>query len=793
MTRGHWIEPYQRWQPPGCLMHQYTGKDIRACLNGQRIVYIGDSTIRQLFWATAKKLNVTGANAYRQKVDTHEDLAFENVYFVWDPFLNSSSLRAELLSSFDDNIPEAADPSKTAGLITVGGGLWYARHFRSDWLDHYRDALDYLAPLLGADEDRPALYHTPLSTKRRKDHPVYMVPVQVPLYNTLSPTRASSITPIKISSMNEYLFNLSMTQGIKVSWSHLLMTLERETAYEESGLHVIDDVAVRKVDVLLNARCNAQMTILRGYPFNKTCCSAYESLHPWKTCFYLALLSIPILVSGFRHYGKANELTKAFTVLSVVLTYCYLADRTQLFDKTQKHFKYQDFSSLCAAVLLLGLLSVRPTSDKKPSAGDALSSIQDASPSFLPRDQSDEWKGWMQFVILIYHYTGASSILGIYQVIRILVASYLFLTGFGHTVFFYKKQDYSLSRCTSVLVRYNLLSCMLPYIMATDYLFYYFAPLVSFWYLVVYLTMRIGSSKNTSMAFLLGKIGMSAGIVTVLARAPILFERIFQFLQYTCHIHWNVKEWQFRLQLDCYIVYCGMVAAIVYCKVSDILRGQPFSQNTLSGIIRRHWNKIPLIAAVVALVTLVAFGYFIQQFSDKVSYNRWVPFVSLFPILAFVILRNCNRHFRHFYSSAFAWLGRCSLETFTLQFHIWLAADTKALLSSGVFGRKATHVDGRYLDLVILTAVFLWLSWMTADATTRITSWIIDPTRQSAEQVKLTSLKLVNEMGSEGLHGELRCRGAFYRLLTNWNDLWMRKLEIRMASIILIMWILNMV
>ncbi|KAL8901795.1 MAG: hypothetical protein Q9192_000377 [Flavoplaca navasiana] len=793
MTRGHWIEPYQRWQPPGCLIHQYTGKDIRACLNGQRIVYIGDSTIRQLFWATAKKLNVTGANAYRQKVDTHEDLAFEDVYFVWDPFLNSSSLRAELLSSFDDNIPEDADPSKTAGLITVGGGLWYARHFRSDWLDHYRDALDYLAPLLGTDEDRPALYHTPLSTNGGKDHPVYMVPVEVPLYNALSPTRASSITPAKISSMNEYLFNLSMTQGIKVSWSHLLMTLERETAYDESGLHVTDDVAVRKVDVLLNARCNAQMTFLQGYPFDKTCCSAYESLHPWKTCFYLALLSIPILINGFRHYRKANELTKAFTVLSVVLTYCYLADRTQLFDKTQKHFKYQDFSSLCAAVLLLGLLSIRPSSDKKPSAGDALSSIQGASPPFLSRDQSDEWKGWMQFVILIYHYTGASSILGIYQVIRILVASYLFLTGFGHTVFFYKKQDYSLSRCASVLVRYNMLSCMLPYIMATDYLFYYFAPLVSFWYLVVYLTMRIGSSRNTSMAFLLGKIGVSAGIVTVLARAPILFERIFQFLQYTCHIHWNVKEWQFRLQLDCYIVYYGMIAAIVYCKVSDILRGQPFSQNTLSGIIRRHWNKIPPIAAVVALVTLVAFGYFIQQFSDKVSYNRWVPFVSLFPILAFVILRNCNRHFRHFYSSAFAWLGRCSLETFTLQFHIWLAADTKALLSLGVFGRKATHMDGRYLDLVILTAVFLWLSWTTAAATTTITNWIIDPTRQSAQETKLTSLKLVNEMGSEGLHGELRYRGAFYRLLTNWNDLWMRKLEIRMAIIILIMWILNMV
>ncbi|KAI4283549.1 MAG: hypothetical protein L6R38_002079 [Xanthoria sp. 2 TBL-2021] len=819
MTRGHWLDPFKKWQPPGCLMHQYTEKDIRACLNGQRIVYIGDSTARQLFWATAKKLNATGANAYRQEVDKHEDLAFEDVHFIWDPFFNSSSLRTELLSSLDGNIPEDADPTETAGLITLGGGLWYARHFQSDWLDRYRDALDYVAPLLDAGKGIPSLIHPPRSGKGRNDHHVYMTPIQVPLYDVLSPPRASTITPTKIISMNEYLFNLSTTKGIRVPWSHSLMTWESEGAYEESGLHVIEDVAAGKVDVLLNARCNTQMTYLQGYPFDKTCCSTYENQHPLRTHFYLALVFIPSLIIGFRSYGTITQkpfrgfrqlggrpsvsglptidLFKAFAVLSVVLTYCALADRTQLFDKTQKHFKYLEFFGLCAVVLVLGLLSVRPTLDKKPPACDALSRPQSAEPPFLSRDQSDEWKGLMQFIILIYHYTGASSVLGIYQVIRILVASYLFLSGFGHTVFFYRKQNYSMSRCASVLVRYNLLSCVLPYIMDTDYLFYYFAPLVSFWYLVVYLTMHIRSSKNSSMPFLLSKIGVSAVIVTLLARAPILFEGTFLLLKHTCNIHWNVKEWQFRLQLDCYIVYGGMVAAIVYCEVSDILRGQSFPQNTLSVIIRRHWNKIRSVSVAVALIIFPGFWYFVQQFSDKVTYNRWVPFVSLFPILAFVVLRNCNRHLRNYYSWVFAWLGKCSLETFTLQFHIWLAADTKGLLSLGVFGRKATHIDGRYHDLVILTGVFLWLSWMTADATTTITNWIIDPRQQPVQEIKLTPLTVANDVGldafADGLIGERIRPGAFSRHLKKWYELWMGKLEFRLASIVLIMWILNMV
>jgi hypothetical protein len=73
---------------------------------------------------------------------------------------------------------------------------------------------------------------------------------------------------------------------------------------------------------------------------------------------------------------------------------------------------------------------------------------------------------WMQMGFLLYHYFAAKEY---YNVIRVLIASYVWMTGFGNFSYFRKTGDYSLWRVLKMLFRLNFLVCVICLMMNTDY------------------------------------------------------------------------------------------------------------------------------------------------------------------------------------------------------------------------------------------------------------------------------------------------------------------------------------
>lgn len=254
------------------------------------------------------------------------------------------------------------------------------------------------------------------------------------------------------------------------------------------------------------------------------------------------------------------------------------------------------------------------------------------------------------------------------------------------------------------MVRLNLLTVLLAYTMNTDYMFYYFAPLVSMWYLIVYGTLFLGSKYNERTIFLLGKIFLSASLVTWFFKAKWPLEVLFGMLRDIFNIQWSAKEWTFRVTLDLWIVYVGMLAALAVIKTREHrLMDHP------------TWPLMVKAAAVVSAVVLVWFFAFELMQESKFTYNIWHPYISPLPVLAFVMLRNANATLRSTASRAFMFVGKCSLELFIIQYHFWLAGDTKGVLLV-IPGTK-----WRPVNFVLTSFIFVYLCHRIANATGEVT------------------------------------------------------------------------
>ena len=163
--------------------------------------------------------------------------------------------------------------------------------------------------------------------------------------------------------------------------------------------------------------------------------------------------------------------------------------------------------------------------------------------------------------------------------------------------------------------------------MRNDYLSYYSAPLWSFCFIVVFLTMRTRHRYSTSTRFILAKILGSMLIVSCLVLCPGILEQIFDILSSTCNIHWDLREWRFRLTLDMFIVHVGMLVGVVSQRkafhVSEAVR---------------------TVVGTISILIIVQFCRVARSFPDKDAYNTWHPYISPFPILAYVVLENSCPH-----------------------------------------------------------------------------------------------------------------------------------------------------
>ncbi|KAJ2856627.1 hypothetical protein J3B02_001492 [Coemansia erecta] len=710
---GWWADKVSlQWQPEGCTLHEYTQKDLLQCLQpksdrsaqvpSEHILFIGDSMMREKYQALARLVDPLLASSANQTEAVHQDLSIGwpmvggvVARFIWDPYLNSPKTR-EIL---EGRAPLADRPK----VLVVGSGLWFLRYKdESGGLEKWKLTMDQL------NRDIANLWQNNMD-ERVTQH-IYVSPAIDVVPELLTPERRTTLLPDRIAAMNEYMEAIDLP--VFSAWARMAQgAAPRESP---DGLHYSAAFNKRAINVLLNRVCNTEVVSRAARPpFRTTCCFEYPPPNWYAAAMALTVsLVLPALLflrtrkaqKGFiaRLAPSAKTLQEMLS-FGAVLLLMYICDRTPLFEKLHKVYDARIFALLITIIVIGGAASWRKQNDKESTSNNG-------SSGFLNRQQTDEWKGWMQLVVLVYHLTNASTVSGIYNMVRVLVAMYLFMTGYGHCCFLYEKRDFGLRRLTLVLLRTNVLAASLAFAMNTSYMDYYFAPLCSVWTLVVWATMAAGSQINGSR-LVWAKLCVAATFTWL-----INHKHLWPFAMLSrLGVHWDQREWEFRFGLDIFAAYFGMAVALLRLQ---------YGQRLVEHV---QWPQMQRWSVLLSAIALLWFLCFELSRESKYAYNAWHSLVSLVPVLAFVVLRNATASLRSRSSALFRSAGRISLELFVAQAHIFMAADSKAVL---VF----VHPRLWLMNVAVVSVVFFGMCQVLGTATTAIVAWLMAVPQQQQQQ-----------------------------------------------------------
>ena len=299
-----------------------------------------------------------------------------------------------------------------------------------------------------------------------------------------------------------------------------------------------------------------------------------------------------------------------------------------------------------------------------------------ASPNneVLNRYQTEEWKGWMQFTFLLYHYMHATEV---YNGIRVMITCYVWMTGYGNVSFFYTTNDYSIPRVLQMLWRLNFLVFFLCLTHGNPYILYYICPLHTYFFLMVYAVMAIGKERNYTKWWIRIKVAVLAILIFFVWDCDNgMFDVMHKWflsdhpiVGATMGSKW---EWYFRTHLDHWSTLLGMIFALNFPIVTL------FYRKLEAQSWQRQWmGKIAVATGMLFALSLWANGPLMYS---KIPYNSTNPYFGFIPLLTYVYLRNLTPKMRSYSMVLLHNIGKTTLETYLMQHHIWLTSNSKTIL-----------------------------------------------------------------------------------------------------------------
>jgi hypothetical protein len=335
----------------------------------------------------------------------------------------------------------------------------------------------------------------------------------------------------------------------------------------------------------------------------------------------------------------------------------------------------------------------------------------------LSRNQTEEWKGWMQFAFIMYHYYRAYFV---YNEIRVFVSAYVWMTGFGNFLYFDKKQDFSMDRMISMWIRINYFPILLSVFLSVPLELYYVVPLHTAGFFITMATCYI-SYKLQEHTKLSAWNSNGLAIAIALAVHVVFYETpCVNFLKLFS------DEYYFRFQADKYSAWVGMLSGLLWCQLKRYMQWVYAGESAT----RLGCMWLQRICGILLLfVWYNAFGWM----TDKYTYNPLHPYVFWMPVAGFLMLRNSSKYLTEVHSTALEFFGKITLETYVLQFHLFMCNNVQhipiVIPNSGPDGPLWIKTANMLLCGVIFVSTAVWARKVTISTQTTVVE-LVDEVRK---------------------------------------------------------------